>query len=160
MGELKAGRRTAETPGGDMQSRRLSVCSLSGEPDFRDGFRNWIKTQGGGQSRRGSVSSHVGQVGNSNAFRDSRASSRRSSIVSTQGDDLDLGWLAWRDSRRSESRRTSVVSISGEDHGLRSVSNWTRALNAAKKEKENRNNLHVKTGRTFGTTQAPSDKLR
>ena len=28
-----------------MQARRLSVCSLSGEPDFRDGFRNWIKTQ-------------------------------------------------------------------------------------------------------------------
>ena len=21
------------------------MCSLSGEPDFRDGFRNWIKTQ-------------------------------------------------------------------------------------------------------------------
>ena len=28
-----------------MQARRLSVCSLSGEPDFRDGFRNWIKNQ-------------------------------------------------------------------------------------------------------------------
>ena len=23
----------------------MSVCSLSGEPDFRDGFRNWIKNQ-------------------------------------------------------------------------------------------------------------------
>ena len=21
------------------------MCSLSGEPEFRDGFRNWIKTQ-------------------------------------------------------------------------------------------------------------------
>jgi hypothetical protein len=28
-----------------MQARRLRVCSLSGEPDFRDGFRNWIKNQ-------------------------------------------------------------------------------------------------------------------
>ena len=28
-----------------MQASRLSVCSLSGEPDFRDGFRNWIKNQ-------------------------------------------------------------------------------------------------------------------
>ena len=69
---------------------------------------------------------------------DSRASSRRSSIVSTQGEDMDLGWLAWRDSRRSESRRSSVVSISGEDHGLRSVNNWTRAIKAAKREKEGR----------------------
>ena len=56
--------------------------------------------------------------------------------MSTQGEDVDLGWLAWRDSRRSESRRSSVVSISGEDHGLPSVRHWTRALNAAKRDKE------------------------
>ena len=70
---------------------------------------------------------------------ESRSSSRRSSIVSTRGEDeVDFGWLAWRESRRSESRRSSVVSISGEDHGLRSVTNWTRALRAAKREKEGR----------------------
>ena len=28
-----------------MEGRRLSVVSLTSEPDFRDGFRNWIKTR-------------------------------------------------------------------------------------------------------------------
>ena len=71
--------------------------------------------------------------------------SRRGSIASTNPEDVDLGWLAWRQSRRSESRRwrrsggrfrrsnalvfrSSVVSISGEDHGVPSVKRWTRSV--------------------------------
>ena len=42
----KHGNIILEPPGAErMQSRRLSVCSVGGEPDLRDGFRNWIKTQ-------------------------------------------------------------------------------------------------------------------
>ena len=68
----------------------------------------------------------------------SRASSRRPSISSMQGEDIDFGWLAWRDSRRSESRRSSVVSISGEDHGLPSLGKWTKVLAATRRRKFDR----------------------
>ena len=95
-----------------------------------------------------------------------------------QGEDIDFGWLAWRDSRRSESRRSSVVSISGEDHGLPSLGKWTKVLAATRRRKFDRfedslfldinsdhlrdeessvrrshENVHIKTGRTVGTEQ-------
>jgi len=146
-----------------IRSRRGSIC---------DQKSNSLNQNG---SRRGSVFQGIENASNRAESRMSvtgtaMIGSRRGSIASTHPEDVDLGWLAWKESRRNESRRASVVSISGEDHGVKSVSKWTKAVNAVTDQAARENGrehkrslkekIHIRTGRSLSTTTAPSDNLR
>jgi len=141
-----------------IRSRRGSIC---------DQKSNSLNQNG---SRRGSVFQGIENASNRAESRMSVTGSRRGSIASTHPEDVDLGWLAWKESRRNESRRASVVSISGEDHGVKSVSKWTKAVNAVTDQAARENGrehkrslkekIHIRTGRSLSTTTAPSDNLR
>jgi len=141
-----------------IRSRRGSIC---------DQRSNSLNQNG---SRRGSVFQGIENASNRAESRMSVTGSRRGSIASTHPEDVDLGWLAWKESRRNESRRASVVSISGEDHGVKSVSKWTKAVNAVTDQAARENGrehkrslkekIHIRTGRSLSTTTAPSDNLR
>jgi len=179
--------------------RRLSIDRKPVLADGGDGgarFRNWLKEQSKlvearktdkdeieGGSRRGSITSIspmksrrgslLDGVENGPSRADSRmsvAGSRRGSIAaSSHPEDVDLGWLAWKESRKNESRRASVVSISGEDHGVKSIGKWTKAVKAVTAAREDgreeekrseKDRIHVRTGRSIGISTAPSDSLR
>ena len=48
--------------------------------------------------------------------------SRRGSIASTHPEDVDLGWLAWKESRRNESRRWRISDLIFHQLSLLSIS--------------------------------------
>ena len=48
--------------------------------------------------------------------------SRRGSIASTHPEDVDLGWLAWKESRRNESRRWRISDMIFHQLSLLSIS--------------------------------------
>ena len=48
--------------------------------------------------------------------------SRRGSIASTHPEDVDLGWLAWKESRRNESRRWRISDLIIHQLSLLSIS--------------------------------------
>jgi len=119
-----------ETGGG---SRRGSFTSLSPVKGRRGSLLNGVENATG-SNRAESRMSVAG-------------SSRRGSIAaSSHPEDVDLGWLAWKESRKNESRRASVVSISGEDHGLKSIGKWTKAVEAVTAAREGSREEEKKQG--------------